>query len=146
MTEGFSGGCLCGAIRYRVEGAPAMVGHCYCVDCRRTSGSSHCTHAVVPADALQITGVPAFYDRPADSGNMVRRAFCGLCGSAVYSTNAAMADMAFIRVSSMDDPDIAVPDMTVYASRAPKWARLDEGRPVFPLMPPGGPETVLADI
>lgn len=146
MTEGFTGGCLCGAVRYRVNSAPAMVGHCYCADCRRTSGTSHCTHAVVPAPALEVAGEVAFYDRPADSGNLVRRGFCGTCGSAVYSTNAAMPDMAFVRVSSMDDPESAVPGMTVYASRAPSWAKLDDSHPVFALMPQGGPEAVLADI
>ncbi len=146
MREGFTGGCLCGAVRYRVEAAPAMVGHCYCVDCRRTSGTSHCTHAVVPVAALHVTGSPAVYDRPADSGNMVSRCFCSICGSAVCSRNAAMPDMAFVRVSSMDEPELAVPDMTVYASRAPSWAKLDESRPVFALMPQGGPEAVLADI
>lgn len=57
-----------------------------------------------------------------------------------------MPDMAFVRVSSMDEPELAVPDMTVYASRAPSWAKLDESRPVFALMPQGGPEAVLADI
>lgn len=146
MTEGFTGGCLCGAVRYRAETAPAMVGHCYCADCRRSSGTSHCTHAVIPKPALQVTGAPVFHDRPADSGNIVSRGFCGVCGSAIYSTNAAMPDLAFVRVSSMDDPELASPDMTVYASRAPSWAHPDHSRPVFDLMPPGGPEAVLADV
>lgn len=143
MTEGFNGGCLCGAVRYRVDGPPALVAHCYCEDCRRSSGTSHCTHAMTSAAALEITGIPKFHERTTDSGNLVSRGFCGVCGSAVYSTNSAMPGMAFVRVSSMDEPDHATPTMTVYASRAPSWALLDRSHPVFEEMPQGGPESVI---
>lgn len=145
MNTEFTGGCLCGAVRYRATAAPGMVGDCYCVDCRRSSGTSHCTHAVIPEAAWAVEGELTVYDRPADSGNLVSRAFCGRCGSPVHSTNAGLPGMAFVRVSSMDEPDLAAPQMTVYASRAPAWARPDRSRPVFETMPQGGPESVLAD-
>lgn len=144
MTTHFTGGCLCGAVRYRAEAAPTMVGDCYCVDCRRSSGTSHCTHAVVPEAAYAVEGELTVYDRPADSGNVVSRAFCGRCGSAVHSTNVGLPGLVFVRVSSMDEPDLAAPQMTVYASRAPTWARFDRAGPVFGTMPQGGPENVLA--
>ena len=35
----YTGGCLCGALRYEAFGEPIGSGHCYCVDCRRASGS-----------------------------------------------------------------------------------------------------------
>ncbi|HYC75567.1 GFA family protein [Brevundimonas sp.] len=145
MTTAFTGRCLCGAVSYSVEAEPGVVGDCYCTDCRRTSGTSHCTHAVIPESALTVTGEPTFYERAADSGNVVRRGFCGRCGSAIYSTNLGMPGMAFIRVSSMDDPDRAVPQMTVYASRAPSWAQVNRSYPVFETMPQGGPESVLPE-
>lgn len=145
MTS-FTGRCLCGAVSYSVEAEPDLVGDCYCTDCRRSSGTSHCTHAVVPESALAVTGEVTFYERPADSGNLVRRGFCGQCGSAVFSTNLGMPGMAFVRVSSMDDPEQAPPTMTVYASRAPSWACLDRSHPVFEIMPEGGPESVLSEI
>lgn len=34
-----TGGCLCGAVRYQVEGEPLYAGFCYCVDCRKASGA-----------------------------------------------------------------------------------------------------------
>lgn len=142
----FTGRCLCGAVSYSVEAEPGLVGDCYCTDCRRSSGTSHCTHAVIPESALTVRGAVTFHERAADSGNVVRRGFCGQCGSAVYSTNLGMPGMAFVRVSSMDDPERAAPTMTVYASRAPSWARLDRNHPVFETMPEGGPESVLSEI
>lgn len=138
-----SGGCLCGAVRYQSASEPGMVGDCYCLDCRKSSGTSHSTHAVVASDGLSVTGDLARYDRAADSGNIVSRYFCPSCGSAIYSSNAAMQGMAFIRVSSLDDPDAVAPQMTVYASRAPAWARMNEAGPVFQTMPEGGPQSVM---
>lgn len=143
MTTTLSGGCLCGAVRYTAAAEPQMVGDCYCVDCRRSSGTSHCTHTVFAADAVEISGEVSLYDRPADSGNMVSRAFCPRCGSALYSTNAAMPGMIFIRASSLDDPGAITPQMTVYASRAPAWARINSDGPVFQAMVEGGPESVI---
>ena len=34
----YSGGCLCGAVRYEAQGEPLYAGHCYCEDCRKASG------------------------------------------------------------------------------------------------------------
>lgn len=143
MSEELTGGCLCGAVRYTASVMPGMVGDCYCIDCRKSSGTSHCTHAVFPSDAVSISGEVKFYDHAADSGNMVRRGFCPNCGSAIYSTNPMMPGMTFIRASSLDDPGRIEPQMTVYASRAPHWARIDQGKPVFDVMPPGGPEAAM---
>lgn len=144
MSEVFEGGCLCGSVRYSVRAAPLMAGDCYCVDCRRSSGTSHCTHVAFPAAAYVVEGALSIYDKPADSGNVVSRAFCPVCGSPVHSTNAAMPQMVFVRASSLDQPDRVQPQMTVYASRAPHWARIDHARPVFAGMVEGGPQAAIS--
>lgn len=146
MSQALEGGCLCGAVRYRATTQPAMVGNCYCTDCRKSSGTTHCTHAVVQDGAFSAIGSIKFHDRPADSGNIISRGFCPECGSAILSYNSAMPGVTFIRVSSLDDPDAVEPQMTVYASRAPAWATLDRSKPVFDEMPEGGPQRVLAGL
>lgn len=144
MVE-LAGGCLCGAVRYRWHGEPMMTGHCHCADCRRSSGTGHCTHVAIADAGLALTGAVKLYDRPADSGNMVSRAFCPDCGSALFSRNAAMPGMLFLRASSLDDPDRVQPAMVVYASRAPQWDRIPGGLPTFAEMPQGGPQQALAE-
>jgi len=145
MSNGFKGGCLCGAVRFESTAEPRIVAHCHCVDCRKSSGTGHCTHIVIPADALSVTGPVAFYDRPADSGNIVSRGFCPTCGSAIYSKNSAIPGMVFPRASSLDDPNAVTPQMVVYASRAAAWDYVDPALPSFPEMPAGGPEKAIAD-
>jgi hypothetical protein len=99
----------------------------------------------VPRTGFAVTGQPTSYERTADSGNAVSRAFCGRCGSALYSTNAASPDVVFLRASSLDDPEQFVPGMIVYASRAPSWARLDPELPRFSEMPPAEQRPVTLD-
>jgi hypothetical protein len=137
---GFSGRCLCGAVRYHSAADPLMAGHCQCEDCRRSSGSAHCTHVSVPAEGFSLTGALTLFDRPADSGNMVSRGFCPVCGSAVLSRNAAFPQLVFVRASSLDDPAVITPAVVVYTSRAPKWDLVDPSLPSFPEMPPHAAE------
>jgi hypothetical protein len=113
-----------------------MAGHCHCVDCRKSSGTGHCSHMIMPAAAVTITGKLSTYERAADSGNMVTRAFCPNCGSAVYSTNAAQPGVVFIRASSLDDPEIFRPQVVVYASRRASWDNIGGDLPTFERMPP----------
>ncbi|WP_193368458.1 GFA family protein [Pelagibius marinus] len=130
-----TGGCLCGAVHYEITAEPILTGHCYCEDCRRTSGTAHGTHVMVPEESFAMTGALSAYDRPADSGNMVSRRFCPTCGSAVFSTNSGMPGFSFVRASSLDDLDAVTPSAVVYASRAPRWDPVDPSLPSFAEMP-----------
>ena len=132
----FSGGCLCGAVRYESSAEAAIAGHCHCDDCRKTSGTGHGSHMAVPEQAFELTGEVRFFDKPADSGNMVSRGFCPTCGSAVYSRNSGMPGMAFVRASSLDDPNVFRPQLVVYTKRAATWDLIDTSLPSFDGMPP----------
>jgi hypothetical protein len=140
-----SGGCLCGAVRYESSADPMGGGHCYCIDCRRSSGTDRCSHFVVPKDAVTLVGDVATYDRAANSGNLVTRAFCPRCGSPLFSTNSGNQHLLFLRASSLDDPDLFRPQMIVFASRAPSWARLEQDLTTFPEMAPPAARPVPLD-
>jgi hypothetical protein len=88
---------------------------------------------------VALTGQVTQYASPADSGNMVTRAFCPRCGAPIYSTNAASPGVLFLRASSLDDPEVFKPQVVVYASRAPSWDTMDVGLPSFAEMPPPPP-------
>ena len=139
MVSGFKGGCLCEAVRYESKAEAVMAGHCQCHDCRRSSGTGHCSHLAVPRDAVSVTGAVTVYDRAADSGNIVSRAFCPTCGAPVYSLNSAIPHLIFVRASSLDDLEAFKPQVVVYASRAASWDHVDAALPAFPTMPPPRP-------
>jgi hypothetical protein len=139
MSKGFEGRCLCGGVHYRCDAEPTTGGHCQCVDCRKTSGTGHSSHILVPRAAVTIFGEVTLYERRADSGRMVTRAFCPRCGSPIYSLNAVMPDHMFLRASSLDDLERFTPHMVVYASRGASWDILDPALPRFEKLPPSMP-------
>lgn len=132
----FTGGCLCGAVRYACAAEPAMAGFCQCEDCRRSSGAGHCGHLVVPEASVELSGEVAGYARPADSGNVVTRNFCPTCGAAVFSRNSGMPGMMFLRASSLDDLEVFKPQLVVYTKRGASWDRFADALPRFDGMPP----------
>jgi hypothetical protein len=112
-----------------------MAFHCHCCDCRKASATGHTTIVIVPESEFSVTGDVRFYDRPADSGNMVSRGFCPNCGSAIYARNSGAPGTVGLRASSLDDPEIVKPGMVVYTSRALSWDPVAPGLRSFAEMP-----------
>lgn len=81
------GGCHCGAIAYEAEIDPAQVLVCHCADCQATSGSPFRVGVPAPAATFRLLhGSPKTYIKTtADSGRRRLQAFCGDCGSPIYS-------------------------------------------------------------
>lgn len=127
----FEGGCLCNKVRYISRSEPQTTVHCYCSDCRRIGGTGHATHTVISAEDFDCVGTVAEYHRVADSGNRINRRFCPHCGSAIFHTRDGMEGMVIIRTSSMDDPELAKPDRSIYVSSAISWDHVDRELPAF---------------
>ena len=74
-----TGGCLCGAVRYRVNGPLRPVVACHCVQCRKTSGH-HVAATSAARQNVEIAGEVTWYA----SSEIARRGFCGTCGSNLF--------------------------------------------------------------
>ena len=135
-AQGYTGGCACGAIRYDITGDPVMAGHCQCRACQRASGTGHGSHMVFRAAAVHLTGSVTLWDSPADSGSIVSRAFCPVCGSPVYSTSNVRAQFIIIRAASLDDPSRFQPQMVVWAKSGQSWDHIDPALAKFDTIPP----------
>lgn len=133
----YRGGCACGAIRYEIAAEPIMSADCQCRDCQYHSGTGHASHLAFPRPAVQLTGEASHWEKTADSGNKVTRSFCPTCGSPVYSTNAAMPQLFFVRAASLDDPERYEPQMVVWTKSGYGWDHLAPELPKFPTVPSG---------
>jgi len=125
MTERelFNGGCRCGAIRYRVSGPPVMVEYCHCDSCRRSSGSAVTVLAGFPRDGFEIlNGLPTYYE----STPVVKRSFCGICGSPLFYENQEYPDEVYISLGSFDQPEQLPPDRHVWVSERITWHRIGD--------------------
>jgi len=109
-TDLREGGCLCGAVRYRVRGQPVHVGRCHCADCRKESGSAFTVYAQWPRESFELSGALATYDG---------RSFCPNCGSRLLCVED---DTVEIRVGSLDDAPFALrPEAEIWVKRREPW-------------------------
>ncbi|MFV0475858.1 MAG: GFA family protein [Pikeienuella sp.] len=131
-----TGGCACGAIRFKVAAPFTGVGACHCTDCQKATGGGPNYVALAPTAAFTVTkGAPKTYTRKGDSGADAVRAFCGDCGTPLWS---AMADTPFmpVRLGAFDDHADLKPAMHIYVSSAPAWHPIGADAVTFPKMPP----------
>ncbi len=117
-----TGGCLCGAVRYVCESLPLFAVTCHCNFCQKAHGAPFTSVFGVPAGVLSYTGSPVMFERLGDSGQTVRQAFCGGCGSRLFSWPAAYDGLVNIMITSLDDPEIVAPTLAGYTSRQRSWA------------------------
>ena len=138
MSETWTGGCACGAIRYEIAGEPMAMNDCQCRDCQRKSGTGHGSYLTFPRNGVKQTGEARLWDIVADSGNVKTRAFCPTCGSPVFMTFAAMPEVFTVHAASLDDPGRYTPQAVTYAVRGHAWDHVDAALPKFDRMPPPG--------
>lgn len=137
MAAPFSGGCLCGAIRYESSAEPVFSINCHCRDCQRTTGTAYAPVLAVPKDAVKITqGEPTYYTVTADSGETVSRGFCPECGAGIFSKLSANPDIMGLKAASLDDPSWFKPAMDIYTDSAQPWDVMNPDVPKVPKMPP----------
>jgi hypothetical protein len=124
MSETRTGGCLCGAVRYTIMGAPLVSGVCHCRNCQKQAGSAWSMLIGVPAGALSVEGEPRTYLDHGDSGGAVRRQFCGTCGSPLFSHAEAVPGVVFVKAGTLDDTSDFVPAVQYYLKSKQNWVDL----------------------
>ena len=135
MSDPYTGGCACGAVRYKSD-EPVFQNHCQCLDCQHRSGTA----------TIYLTFADRTRRRGSRRSNAIRHhrrqrqcenhAFCPTCGSPVYLSFSAMPDLFTIHAASLDDPGRFQPQAVTYGMRGHGWDALDPAIPKFEKMPP----------
>lgn len=73
------GSCLCGAVKFKVDGDITPADGCHCAQCRKWSGH-YFASADIPREALTVHGEVTWFQ----SSEKVRRGFCPTCGSSLF--------------------------------------------------------------
>jgi hypothetical protein len=135
IQKRYTGGCLCGALRYAAEGQPLAAGHCYCDDCRRASGSGFIAFMGFPADAVRFSGKTRKFVSQSARGSDAVRNFCAVCGSLVFGGEVGKDRSFTIYAGSLDDASLFRPTIAIFARNRPAWAVIPPGLKVFDGMP-----------
>jgi hypothetical protein len=125
-TGELTGGCLCGAVRYRTGTPSVPPTLCHCASCRRATGAHAMGLYTVTRATVEFTaGKQTEYRSSSD----VPRGFCGRCGTSLTYWHARWPENLSFTISSLDNPWLAVPiDHTGMADAAP-WDVPGDGLP-----------------
>jgi len=124
----WTGGCLCGAVRYRATVDPIRAVSCHCGMCRKHSGAAFLTHVHFPVAAFTWTkGEPTIYRSSADAG----RGFCARCGSTLLMHEDVLEDRVQVTLGSLDRPQDVRPDDHVWTQDQLPWLVIEDDLPRF---------------
>jgi hypothetical protein len=102
MTH-YTGGCLCGAVRYSINAEPIRQLLCNCVDCQKHTGTAFVSGLLVPSEGASITGTMSTFTLPGgQSGEPMHRRFCTTCGSPILIEKDGTGRM-LIMAGTLDD-------------------------------------------
>jgi len=114
-----TGGCLCGAVRFRADGPMHNASICHCSMCRKAGGGPYMAFVTVQRAHLDYGGAePTLYR----SSDIASRGFCGRCGTALTFEGDTTPDEVDIAIAALDDPSAVPPLDQIFAADAIGWA------------------------
>lgn len=126
-----TGGCLCGGIRFSVNGELQPLQLCHCSQCRKAQGTAFASALPVKADAFTLDSGSELM-RTFESSPGKERVFCGRCGSPIYSRRTSRPGMLRIRAGIIDQPLPVRPAFHQYVADKANWWSIDGDLPQFP--------------
>ncbi|MFQ5608970.1 MAG: GFA family protein [Gammaproteobacteria bacterium] len=129
MNDGeLEGGCLCGALRFRVSGPETSVCYCHCRSCRLAVGAPFVAWMTLPASGFSLTRGELALCR---SSQKVSRGFCASCGTSLTYAHEDRPDEIDVTLATLDEPGSLRPAWHIWTSDKPAWVVLADDLPQF---------------
>jgi hypothetical protein len=134
-----TGSCLCGGIRFEIEGGLTAVQLCHAARCRKATGAGAAPELAGRADGLRwLAGedlithyeAPLLHEPPP-----YRRAFCRICGSPVPVVESE-SGITILLAGMLDDDTGLETFRHIFTSQKAGWSQLDPGLREFEKRPP----------
>jgi len=124
-----TGGCSCGAVRYRLASEPLVVHCCHCLNCQRQTGGAFVVNLLIEADRVDLLEEePEPVDVPRDDGSTQRVYRCRTCRVAVFS-EYTFPWIWFVRAGTLDEPRGIEPDVHIFTKSKVDWVQLPADKP-----------------
>jgi hypothetical protein len=129
------GSCLCGSVKYQINGQPFDARFCHCSMCRKAHGSAFRVRTSVKVtDFAFVAGAELVTYFESSPGN--RRGFCRVCGSPIVSKFDAHPDYYGLPLGALDDDPGIRPTLHVHVASKASWFNITDDLPQLA----GGPE------
>jgi len=117
----YTGECLCGAVRYRIEAeAPKAMYLCHCTRCRRETGTIHGANVFFREGTLTFERGEERLGRFALEGTRKKRWFCQTCASPMPRQDTD--GLIVLPAGSLDDGSMLTPDAHIFQDSRAEWA------------------------
>lgn len=127
-SPSYSGGCLCGALRYEAAGPARNPCFCHCASCRRAAGSASLPWATFERARFRLTHGAL---REYRSSATVLRGFCAHCGTCLTYRNENRPGEIDVTLGSLDEPAALSPQMHVWVAEKLPWVLIADGLPQY---------------
>jgi hypothetical protein len=105
---------------------------CHCHDCQRQTGSAFIVNALIETVCIQlIEGEPVATSMPTDSGRPHDVYRCSACQTALWSDYGRRPALRFVRVGTLDNPEVIPPDVHIFTRSKLPWISLPEQTPAY---------------
>ena len=133
MTRIHTGSCLCGEVKFSVDGPLREVVFCHCGQCRRQTGLYYASTNAAEKD-LTIEGAEnVTWYQSSDEG---RRGFCKNCGSALFWKYQGQAEIS-IQAGSLDMPTELTPGYHIFCADKGDFYAINDDLPQYAKASPG---------
>lgn len=131
----FTGGCQCGAVRYRITDERLTTYACHCRECQKQSASAFGLSVPAAKSSFKITGETGAWRRPTDNGSYTDCYFCKICGTRIYHAGANRPGMVTIKGGLMDNAADLVPVAHIWTASKQAWVVLPGDVPQWQRQP-----------
>ena len=120
-TAHLEGGCLCGDVRYTVEGEPQRFYHCHCSRCRKATGTGHASNLFVQGTLAWNRGEELIVSFKLPEAERFTNTFCSRCGARLPRFIKALGTV-FIPAGSLDSETSFIPQARIFMGSRANWS------------------------
>lgn len=129
------GGCLCGGVRYEIDGPVGQALYCHCAMCRKAHGTAFRARLSVPKSSFRFVQGEELLTSFRSSSDTVRR-FCRVCGSSIVNAWDPEPHAWGLAMGSLDDDPGVRPACHEFVAFKAPWYEIADDLPRFDTFPP----------
>ena len=126
----YQGGCLCGAVRYEIDGGIRNIIYCHCSVCRKAQGSAYATNGIVDENDFRFiageNNLTGFQSSPGQT-----KFFCKTCGSPIISKNTSRPGQVRVRIGTIESDITERPEAHIFVASKANWEEICGDLPQF---------------
>lgn len=130
MSEKLAGSCLCGSVKYTINGGVKAVANCHCNTCKKLTGAGFATIAIVAEESFQLI------EGEKDLGSYqvsekAKKHFCHKCGTPIFNLHKKFSGNCMVYAGSLDEPSSVAPAINIFCESMLPWVKKMEDMKCF---------------